>query len=76
MPAQPGNDDPKAQVQDYFSRTAESYVASFSHEAGEEDVKVSKVSRRKDFQAHFPTLRTFGQFMVPFCSLHQTLSAS
>jgi hypothetical protein len=31
---QPGNDDPKAQVQDYFSRPAESYVASFSHKAG------------------------------------------
>ena len=34
MMSQPGNDDPKAQVQDYFSRTAESYVASFSHKAG------------------------------------------
>lgn len=27
-------DEKKAQVQDYFSRTAESYVASFSHRAG------------------------------------------
>src|SRR5690348_15324276 len=26
----------KAQVQDYFSRTAESYVASFSHRAGDD----------------------------------------
>jgi ubiquinone/menaquinone biosynthesis C-methylase UbiE len=31
---QPTNNDKKAQVQDYFSRTAESYVASFSHRAG------------------------------------------
>src|SRR5690242_5102623 len=30
---QPAN-DAKAQVQDYFSRTAESYVASFSHSTG------------------------------------------
>jgi ubiquinone/menaquinone biosynthesis C-methylase UbiE len=28
------NQDKKAQVQDYFSRTAESYVASFSHRGG------------------------------------------
>lgn len=34
LTSQPGNDDLKAQVQDYFSRTAESYVASFSHRAG------------------------------------------
>lgn len=34
MTSQPGNVDPKAQVQDYFSRTAEGYVASFSHKAG------------------------------------------
>lgn len=33
---QPANDDAKAQVQDYFSRTAESYVASFSHRAGDD----------------------------------------
>src|SRR5881227_587553 len=26
----------KTQVQDYFSRTAESYVASFSHKAGDD----------------------------------------
>lgn len=32
---QPAN-DAKAQVQDYFSRTAESYVASFSHKAGDD----------------------------------------
>ena len=32
----PANDDAKAQVQDYFSRTAESYVASFSHRAGDD----------------------------------------
>src|SRR5690242_2020084 len=32
---QPAN-DAKAQVQDYFSRTAESYVASFSHRAGDD----------------------------------------
>src|SRR5579859_6213756 len=33
---QQGSDDKKAQVQDYFSRTAESYVASFSHRAGDD----------------------------------------
>jgi ubiquinone/menaquinone biosynthesis C-methylase UbiE len=33
---QPGNNDKKAQVQDYFSRTADSYVASFSHRAGDD----------------------------------------
>src|SRR6266568_7889142 len=33
---QPGNNDKKAQVQDYFSRTAESYVGSFSHRAGDD----------------------------------------
>lgn len=33
---QPAHDDAKAQVQDYFSRTAESYVASFSHRAGDD----------------------------------------
>lgn len=33
---QPANNDAKAQVQDYFSRTAESYVASFSHRAGDD----------------------------------------
>jgi ubiquinone/menaquinone biosynthesis C-methylase UbiE len=33
---QPANNDKKAQVQDYFSRTAEGYVASFSHRAGED----------------------------------------
>ncbi len=33
---QPGNNDKKAQVQDYFSRTAESYVASFSHRSGDD----------------------------------------
>ena len=32
---QPAN-DAKTQVQDYFSRTAESYVASFSHRAGDD----------------------------------------
>ncbi|MEO8955780.1 MAG: class I SAM-dependent methyltransferase [Ktedonobacteraceae bacterium] len=31
---QPDADAKKAQVQDYFSRTAESYVASFSHKGG------------------------------------------
>jgi len=30
----PSSDEKKAQVQDYFSRTAESYVASFSHRTG------------------------------------------
>lgn len=30
------NDDKKNQVQDYFSRTAESYVASFSHKGGDD----------------------------------------
>src|SRR5579859_797491 len=33
---QPANEDAKAQVQDYFSRTAESYVTSFSHKAGDD----------------------------------------
>ncbi len=33
---QPANHDKKAQVQDYFSRTAESYVGSFSHRAGDD----------------------------------------
>jgi ubiquinone/menaquinone biosynthesis C-methylase UbiE len=33
---QPGNNEKKAQVQDYFSRTAESYVGSFSHRAGDD----------------------------------------
>jgi ubiquinone/menaquinone biosynthesis C-methylase UbiE len=33
---QSANDDKKAQVQDYFSRTAEGYVASFSHRAGDD----------------------------------------
>ena len=32
----PTNNDKKAQVQDYFSRTAEGYVASFSHRAGDD----------------------------------------
>jgi ubiquinone/menaquinone biosynthesis C-methylase UbiE len=31
---QPEGNDQKAQVQDYFSRTAEGYVASFSHRTG------------------------------------------
>jgi len=30
----PHDDEKKAQVQDYFARTAESYVASFSHRSG------------------------------------------
>src|SRR5215472_17171785 len=29
-------DEKKAQVQDYFARTAESYVASFSHRSGDD----------------------------------------
>jgi len=33
---QPGHNDKKSQVQDYFSRTAESYVGSFSHRAGDD----------------------------------------
>lgn len=33
---QPADNDAKAQVQDYFSRTAESYVASFSHRTGDD----------------------------------------
>src|SRR6184192_4740678 len=33
---QQSNDDKKAQVQDYFSRTAEGYVASFSHRTGDD----------------------------------------
>jgi ubiquinone/menaquinone biosynthesis C-methylase UbiE len=32
----PDNNDKKAQVQDYFSRTAESYVGSFSHRTGDD----------------------------------------
>ena len=35
MPQQ-SDDDKKAQVQDYFSRTAEGYVASFSHRTGDD----------------------------------------
>jgi ubiquinone/menaquinone biosynthesis C-methylase UbiE len=34
--SQPANEQKKTQVQDYFSRTAESYVASFSHRAGDD----------------------------------------
>src|SRR5712692_11234379 len=34
-PQQDGN-EMKAQVQDYFARTAESYVASFAHRAGDD----------------------------------------
>jgi len=34
--SQPVNEQKKTQVQDYFSRTAESYVASFSHRAGDD----------------------------------------
>jgi ubiquinone/menaquinone biosynthesis C-methylase UbiE len=33
---QPGSDEQKAHVKDYFARTAESYVASFSHRAGDD----------------------------------------
>src|SRR6266702_2939984 len=33
---QQNGDDQKAQVQDYFSRTAEGYVASFSHHTGDD----------------------------------------
>jgi ubiquinone/menaquinone biosynthesis C-methylase UbiE len=33
---QPANEEKKTQVQDYFSRTAESYVASFSHRSGDD----------------------------------------
>jgi ubiquinone/menaquinone biosynthesis C-methylase UbiE len=33
---QPAHDQKKTQVQDYFSRTADSYVASFSHRSGED----------------------------------------
>jgi len=33
---QPANEQKKNQVQGYFSRTAESYVASFSHRAGDD----------------------------------------
>ncbi len=33
---QQSNDEKKAQVQDYFSRTAEGYVASFSHRTGDD----------------------------------------
>lgn len=32
----PPHDDKKARVQDYFARTAESYVASFSHRTGDD----------------------------------------
>jgi ubiquinone/menaquinone biosynthesis C-methylase UbiE len=34
--SQPANEEKKTQVQGYFSRTAESYVASFSHRAGDD----------------------------------------
>src|SRR5260370_29917512 len=33
---QPVDDQKKTQVQDYFSRTADSYVASFSHRSGDD----------------------------------------
>ena len=33
---QQSDDDKKAQVKDYFSRTAEGYVASFSHQTGDD----------------------------------------
>jgi ubiquinone/menaquinone biosynthesis C-methylase UbiE len=33
---QPAHEEKKTQVQDYFSRTAESYVASFSHRSGDD----------------------------------------
>src|SRR5947208_3541287 len=33
---QPAHEQKKTQVQDYFSRTAESYVASFSHKGGDD----------------------------------------
>src|SRR5579871_3746245 len=33
---QQSDDNKKAQVQDYFSRTAEGYVASFSHRTGDD----------------------------------------
>ncbi len=33
---QPGSDEQKAHVKDYFARTAESYVTSFSHRAGDD----------------------------------------
>src|SRR3989440_11891734 len=33
---QQSDDEKKAQVQDYFSRTAEGYVASFSHRGGDD----------------------------------------
>src|SRR3989440_8646417 len=33
---QQSDDEKKAQVQDYFSRTAEGYVVSFSHRAGDD----------------------------------------
>src|SRR5436305_1645168 len=34
--SQPADEQKKTQVQDYFSRTADSYVASFSHRAGDD----------------------------------------
>ncbi len=33
---QPGSDEQKAKAQDYFARTAESYVASFAHRTGDD----------------------------------------
>jgi ubiquinone/menaquinone biosynthesis C-methylase UbiE len=36
QPPQPANNNKKAQVQDYFARTAESYVASFTHRTGDD----------------------------------------
>src|SRR5438132_11219576 len=38
MPDTPqhNHDEQKSQVQDYFSRTAESYVSSFSHKSGDD----------------------------------------
>src|SRR6059058_2762336 len=34
--SQPAHEQKKTQVQDYFSRTADSYVASFSHRSGDD----------------------------------------
>jgi ubiquinone/menaquinone biosynthesis C-methylase UbiE len=50
---QPGNDQKKAQVQDYFSRTAESYVGSFSHRAGDD---LQRLVELGEWNPHFCAL--------------------
>jgi hypothetical protein len=45
------NDEKKSQVQDYFSRTAENYVASVSHSKGNDLKRLIEIGERKAFLA-------------------------